>query len=159
MKKKISTGTNLVERYLKENEVVKVIEKSGDQFKSVEKDIKEVGEIILDAKKYVVFTCTEDDKATGANFRIGNKEGKLFTTRPVIIDITSKTIKLSKDGTSWTKEYPIKSLNLKELKTEARLVKTDSLMVSTRSKGREITEEEMKKRLKSLGYIVEKKNK
>jgi len=156
MKKRFSSGINLVERYiasaLNENETVKVIEKSSNQFKSIEKDIKEVGDIVFETNKYTIFTCTEEDRKAGANYRIGNKQGKTFVTRPVAIDIDNNTIKILKDDATWTDQLPIKSLNLKNLKAEARLAKHDSIMVTKYSKSREISEEEMEKRLMRMGY-------
>lgn len=110
MKKKIKVNLSLTENYINE-QVQKTLEKSGGSFRSKE-NIQEVGKITLDSKEYVLFTADKGDKERGANYRMGEKIGKEYHTRPVMIDLTNNTIKLAKDENSWTQEYKIKKINL-----------------------------------------------
>ncbi len=110
MKKKINVKLNLVEKFIKEG-VQKTLEKSGGSFRSKE-NIQEVGKITLDSKEYILFSADKGDKKRGANYRMGEKIGKEYHTRPVLIDLNNNTIKLAKDENSWTQEYRIKKINL-----------------------------------------------
>lgn len=110
MKKRIRPNLSMVENYINEG-VAKTMEKSGDNFKTIEK-IKEVGTITLDKKDYIIFSANKDDKAMGANYRIGEKVGNEFKSRPVQIDLNNNSIKIAKDENSWTQAYRIKKINL-----------------------------------------------
>jgi len=110
MKMKINVNLSMVEKYINEG-VAKTMEKSGKMFKSLE-NIQEVGKVTLDSKEYIIFTANADDKAIGANYRIGEKIGKEYKSRPVMIDLNNNSIKIAKDENSWTTSYRIKSIKI-----------------------------------------------
>ena len=140
MKKKIRVQTSLVDRLISEG-VAKTMEKSGSSFKTVE-NVVEVGTICLDKKEFILFSADKDDRAIGANYRIGEKEGSEYKTRPVMIDLVNNTIKITKDEGSWTQEMKIKKIAIDNTDVPEIPVEQNITEGKERAQGREFAKEE-----------------